>query len=518
MKRFANSIIIGVLITIVVQSCSNSILDYNDPNNYDTNSYFNTPSQIREASTAIYSGLFFDRMMGWRWPEMFDVLANEANAQPPARTNEANIIAFLQYQFNGNNDCISGYWKMLYRIILRANLTIYKGNEYLEKHQDDNAMVKESIGEAYFLRGWAYTQLAFYWGRVPLRTSYDQTGNEDAKRTDTEEEVWAVAEADFKQAQNLLPPSWDDNNRGRATSGAATGFLGKLYLYTKKYEEAEAEFSKMNNYALVPADKWSGMFGETEENGPESIFEIQFQFWKGVSNTTGTFNNPEGNPLYGRENCHQQLYGWNDWNNWYFPERRVIDFRYNDESDAAYVDPRAKLTFYGGGIGDDVWCENCTSGPKPFTLADAYYRKYLNKEFKETENTAESSNNLILMRYADVLLMRAECALKGAAPNVQKAIAFINEVRIRIGAFPYEKNYTVDQAFELLKRERQLEFMGEAQRFNDLKRWGILKETMDPEMAALGVSPIDPKYYYFPIPQVEIDNNFKLGTVDNDWN
>jgi hypothetical protein len=265
------------------------------------------------------------------------------------------------------------------------------------------------------------------------------------------------------------------------------------------------------------------MFGENHPNGIESIFEIQVKFYEGSNGAAAIFDDPEGPNQWnvlGRETCHNQLYGWNDWNNWYFPARRINDFIYRDESGRDYTDPRAPLTFYqkAGGIGDDVWCENCPEGPQPFEADDAYYKKYMNKEYKSGENGCQSSNNLILMRYADVVLMRAECALKGASPDVARALGFINEVRRRTGAFEYAGSYTAEEAFELLKRERQLEFMGEYHRFNDLKRWGILKETMDPEMAAIGASPVDPKYYLFPIPQTEIDTNLGLGEVANDWN
>ena len=156
---------------------------------------------------------------------------------------------------------------------------------------------------------------------------------------------------------------------------------------------------------------------------------------------------------------------------------------------APYVDPRAALTFYGGTIGDQTYCDNCPDGVKPFDFASYgyWYRKVTNKENKPNENGIQTGNNIRLMRYADVLLMRAECQIK--IGDVNAGIGFINQVRTRIGAFPYINSYTHDQAFELLKRERQLEFMGEQIRYNDLKRWGILKETMNIELQAMfGIS------------------------------
>jgi hypothetical protein len=95
----------------------------------------------------------------------------------------------------------------------------------------------------------------------------------------------------------------------------------------------------------------------------------------------------------------------------------------------------------------------------------------------------------------------------------------INQVRERIGAFKYLGSYSKAQAFELLKRERQIEFMGEQVRFNDLKRWGILEETMNPELQAMfGIQPVTAKHYLWPIPQIEIDSNPGLGLVEDNWN
>ena len=501
-------------------SCSD-ILDYDDPNHKNTDSYFNKPEEINQAAIAIYSAFHYNSMFGWRWPEMFDALANEFDGKPAALANEANIAAIQNYQFNNTNDAVSGYWKLLYRMILRSNLVIYKGEEYLTNNSASE-VVSKSLGDAYFLRGWAYTQLAFYWGRVPLRLSYVDEGNGDAPRASKAEEVWAVAETDLKKAQTLLPDTWDAPNLGRATKGAATGFLGKLYLYNKKYTEAEAEFAKLEGkYTLLAANQWLDNFGETNENNSESVFEIQFEAYAGTNRGTAGFGEPEttsGQP--GRETLHAQLYSWTDWSNWAFQPRRVKDFQYQSETETAYIDPRAALTFYGG-IGDQTYCDNCTEGVKPFDFKQFgyWYKKYTNKENKPSENTAETSNNWRLLRYADILLMRAECKLNGAATDIPGSMELINQVRRRIGAFEYKKVYSKEQAFELLKRERQLEFMGEQVRFNDLKRWGILKETMNIETQALfGKNAVEDKHYFFPIPQVEIDSNIGLGPVANNWN
>jgi len=520
MKKLINIKLLSLLLVFFGVSCSEDIMDFKNPNSYTTDTYFNTPSEIEKAVIGIYSSFYFNSMYAWKWPETFDVLANEVEPTPAAAANESDIMAMYQYQFNNTSGIIAGFWRLLYKVILRSNLVIDKASAYLDD-KGENADVTRSLGEAYFLRGWAYTQLAFYYGRVPLRLTFDQSGNVDAPLTETVKEVWDVAESDFKMAKDLLPEvstySFDD--LGRASKGAAIGFLGKLYLYNKDYAKAEAEFALLDGkYSLVPANRWEENFDETVENNEESLFAIQFQWFAG-GELNGMFGDPEGHSTTSTNTCHVKLYTWGEiggWDNWRFQPMRVNDFQYKDEANNDYVDPRAALTFYGG-IGDNTVLDNSPEGPQPYTFANTdpqiyYYKKYTNLE--NLRGTQESGINLSLMRYADVVLMRAECKLETG--DIPGCISFINQVRDRIGAFQYLGSYSKTEAFDLLKRERQIEFMGEYVRFNDLKRWGILETTMNPELQIIfGIQPVTAESYLFPIPQIEIDSNPGLGPTGN---
>src|SRR5690606_8066550 len=108
------------------------------------------------AVNAAYVGFYFNSMMGFQWNTMFNVLAAEAEPTPAALPNEPDLVPLWQYIHNNSSRAIENYWRMLYRIILRSNLTIDKAQEYLEDNGDDeNNIVSYSQGEAYFLRGWA---------------------------------------------------------------------------------------------------------------------------------------------------------------------------------------------------------------------------------------------------------------------------------------------------------------------------------------------------------------------------
>ena len=521
MKKILNIKFLLLILVFGVVSCNEDIMDYKNENAYSYDTYFNTPDEIQKGAIAAYGSFYFNGMYNFAWLEMFDVMANESSPTAAGAANEADIMSMYKYQHKSTTGPVGSYWRLLYKMILRSNLVIDKATAYL-KDKGDNAIVSRSLGEAYFLRGYAYSQLAFYWGRVPLRLQFNQAGIEDAPRTATVKEVWDVAEADFKKAKELLPEasSYSKAELGRATKGAAIGFLGKLYLYNKDYAKADAEFALLEGkYSLLPGTQWDQNFDDKNENNQESLFEIQFQWFDG-NFLWGAFTGPEGFSTPSTQSTHVQLYTWGDvggWDNWKFQSMRVKDFQYKDEANADYTDPRAKLTFYGG-IGDNTILDKSTEGAKPYDFAKLgyYYRKYTNLE-NEKVNFLQSEVNLRLMRYADVLLMRAECKLQNG--DIPGCIILINQVRERIGAFKYLGSYTKDKAFELLMRERQLEFMGEQVRFNDLKRWGLLETTMNPELQVLfGTQPVTAKHYLFPIPQMEIDSNLKLGSVENGWN
>ncbi len=146
---------------LLVGSCNKKIMDYPDPNSKSIESYFNTPEEIQQGAVAIYSSFFSNSAFTWRLPEMFDGLANEFDGRPSS-TGETYIQLLWRYQHNNSSEPIWQFWRLLYRMILRSNLVIFKGDQYTAAHGNDE-MVSHALGDAYFLRGWANSQLAFHW-------------------------------------------------------------------------------------------------------------------------------------------------------------------------------------------------------------------------------------------------------------------------------------------------------------------------------------------------------------------
>ena len=516
-----------ILLTLLLTNCAD-VVDYPNPSAYDSENYFTTPASISEAVTATYAGFYFQGLFQHQWHVVFDALGNEFDVGPGG-SNELDAIQAWNYVHRNDNAYLTAMWKSLYRVVLRANLAIDKGTQVYAKTSD--ASIPRLLAEAKFLRAWAYFQLAFYWERVPLRVTFDQSNNTNAKRAPVEE-VWQQVQTDLEAAIAELPSQYTGDDIGRATKGAAIALLGKKYLYNKEYAKAEAEFAKLEGtYQLLPREQWSDNFGENNKNNREGVFEIQHH-WFENSFIWGTFGNlqEEGSP--GQPSVHTaraQLYGFNDWSNWKFSPQRVRDFVYTDENNQLFVDPRAALTFYGRPaagdtlqLGDLNWCDNCPDEEvKSFDFTGKngfWFRKYQNYEYKTGENVLQTNNNYRLIRYADVLLMRAEALI--FQNKVTEGLALINRVRQRAGAFPYERVYAQAEAIELLKRERVLELVGEEHRYNDLKRWGTAKQVLNAELQQRGRTPaFEDKHLLLPIPLEEINNNAGVrGDVANSWN
>src|SRR5665647_83603 len=90
---------IALQLLLLATSCGKDMLNITDPNSYNYDVYFNTPAEIREGTNAIYAGFYNNNMMNFEWPEMFDVLANEATPTQPALANEPAVSALWLYQY-----------------------------------------------------------------------------------------------------------------------------------------------------------------------------------------------------------------------------------------------------------------------------------------------------------------------------------------------------------------------------------------------------------------------------------
>jgi hypothetical protein len=299
---------------------------------------------------------------------------------------------------------------------------------------------------------------------------------------------------DFSAAADLLPATWDAANRGRVTKNSANGMLGKSLVFrasaTKNqadYTAAITAFNKISGASLVA--KFDDNFAWDTENNAESLFEFQASQSRGDNIwLDNDFDNNVGN---------QSIY-WGYYDNNYALFGRSRMYVTGKVANAFTIgDPRRTLTF---------------------NPADSTVRKYASRN-KNNGAGAGSINNYRILRFADVLLLKAEAILQSGGSTAE-AIGLINQVRARAramapaGLLPadlltVETNRTT--IMDWIMTERLLELAGEGQRWFDLRRWhmqGIitLNNAFFSSRIPNNVN-FQTKHIYFPIPNAEIDVN-----------
>jgi hypothetical protein len=521
MKNLKKIIVISTI--VIFGGCERDLLEVENMNSYTDESYFKTQEQFNEAIIATYVVFSHEGMMAREWYFIFDLLANDAEKASPLVGTELQLA---NYSYTQTNSDIVALWSSLYRMNFRANLALKVMEDWEPLTPTEESLKEQYIAEAHWLRGFAYFNLVTNWGRVPLKLTYE-AAQENAEPRASVEEVWKVVEEEFLAAILNLPVEYSEDQKGRATKGAAIAFLGKTYLFQKKYDKAITQLEKLRNgpfdYSLDPS--YDHLFSEDNINSPEIVFSVNHTYT--TSNTQYyMFGGQEGGGGRTFHTGRAQEYGFNDWQNVVVSDALVAAHEYpNPQNGNAYIDPRADNTYYGSDAngGDTEFCDYCTEGPiaYPYDFFGNSYRKYEPYETQEHTSAPMSGINTHVIRYADVLLMLAEAYIESGT-DITKGISLINEVRNRpsVMAVNYPLTLNQDEARTALRRERRIEFAGEQSRWFDLTRWGIAQEVLNTEHPeGPGQQAFEDKHVLFPIPLQERNTNPDLASdVANEWN
>lgn len=477
---------------ILVVACdTDKDLNLVNPNGLSPSTFFKNESQVQSAVNAIYANL---QTRGLYSRHMFfsqDNMSHENDGNPQL---EADKRQYLDFSFDSSHGPIADYWESCFRGINKANFVI--GNEELisaiDESQLSQARKNKFLGEAKFLRALYNFLLVTRFGDIPLIE--DIPVNVDGITKSSKDAVYTLIISDLQFASaNLLDKSSED--LGRATKGAAIALLGKVYLFQGEHGLALTEFKKLTGYSLE--DNYFDNFKEETEHGVESIFEIEYDDDLGASakwdsSTSGA--GPNEATFRGQE------YGFNDWFN-VFPSDDLLD-----EFEAG--DPRYADSFYS--VGDTFAGGANTVTEGDLTAGEvrrAGWKKYQNY-YKDANEDQESGINFKYLRYADVLLMMAECANEVETQDI--AIGYINQVRKRpsVDLAELPLGLTKAEVFEAIIHERKVELAGEQVRFNDILRWGNAATELS------GTNFQEGKHNLWPIPDREISSNEGLSPSD----
>jgi starch-binding outer membrane protein, SusD/RagB family len=363
-------------------------------------------------------------------------------------------------------------WAVLYNIINRCNLVIERVPT-IEDITLTPALRNQFIGEAHFLRGFCYFTLVRNWGDVPVLLTPSTTVDRDYKLPRTPRvKVLEQAESDLLAAESLIPPTF--KNKSRGSVAGARGLLAKLYLWRAGTEANSSFYNKVVDYAnLVIADPAYALVAGTAyatlyadgANTSEAIFEVNVKGSRagggGLSNLTQTYLPTASNPTGG--------------NNRLLPSQKLV---------SAYEpnDRRRPVTLRLPGENP----EGFTSNGFPTTSTVIYQRKYTGTLVAAAR---EGDDNYIILRTADVILMKAEALNEISAANVTDVRTLVNQIRTRagLGATPATTQATLRDAID---KERFVELAFEGDRWYDLVRTNRLTSAFAgyPEFQNRGVN------------------------------
>ncbi len=286
MKKKRIIYLISCLLFVLAIGCSKNFLNQNDTSHISQDVLFTKPQDGISLVNAIYDGFQHDN-------QSFVLKSLWYNANYTAQDffNWGADISYNNYQFTPTFGSLNAFWNLSYQGIARANSAIPIIEKMRTDKVIDDSLANFLTGQTYFLRGVYYYYLACTFGGVPLELQ-TVTDNGLHPRS-TQDSVFASVAADMTTAAALLP--WPENLQsgdiGRATKGAALGYLGAAQMWIKNYAAAVTAFKELiPHYTLT--QNFIDIHEYDHQNNPESIFELQFAL-PGGSKPDWSYNNNE---------------------------------------------------------------------------------------------------------------------------------------------------------------------------------------------------------------------------------
>lgn len=435
-----------ILITLILcTALSCDVLDVEPQNSISAEEAFKTKEDIEKGILGAYASFQSLSYYGRTYGIFSDLSAD--NLSHPL---DATATAYAEVDNNNilpENGSVDGIWSIAYDGINVANNVIDKVPTIAEMTEDEK---NEALAELYFIRALNHFNLLNYFGGVPIKVAPTVgVNNLDAPRNSVEE-VYSQIINDLIFATENLPSS---GPKIRANTYTAKALLAKVYLYKQDYPNAKMLSSEVisdGNYTLLP--NYSDVFAA--DQSAESIFEISFSELE--RNRIAEYNFPTS--LNGRREVE--------------PSQDLLDaFESGDERF------EASIAFEGD---------------------KAYAIKY--------DDLSLGTDNVIVLRIADMYLIRAEAEANLSAPNVSSVQADINEIRLRANLQPTSES-SITQLLRIIEDERRIEFAFEGQRWFDLVRTDRAISVL-PNVNSINQT-------LFPIPTDEIQTNNSPGMVQN---
>lgn len=505
-------IVITLCVLLAVTSCSDDFIRRSSLTQIAENNFWQSEQDAFLALNGVYStlqskSLYGGNLNGWQGIPGFDGLGDNAFNQ----YKWEGLGVFMEGTVDPSSGPTLSFWTDIYRGIARVNSVIKNVQEISEDLVSADKK-KELLGQGYFLRALLYFNIAVYFEDAPLITEPQSLEDAYVPKSSYAEITTQIVE-DLKLAIDYLPVSWSSDLYGYATKGAALGLFARVQLYNHVYDGQDGVLALTQQamglgYSLDP--DYAHLFTQDGETSPEIVFAVRFL--RGDNTNSGELfsGTYQGTPKVDQRPMPNLVH------DYYCTDGLPITTSplYNAADQRQNRDPRALATIYfkGDQYFDDPVKVFPGNGPTGYGM-----RKYIRRgaDAEGNREFAESSQDFYVIRYADVLLMRAEAMAETG--DVAGATALIDQVRDRVN-MPHvedvEGAVNQQQMVTIVRHERRVELALEGLRFMDLKRWGEVEEGFQ-RAADDPVGSYNPVYQgrkseVFPIPQNEIDVNPNL--------
>jgi hypothetical protein len=476
-------IILSVLAVSLLTACDPSLLDIPQQGVISEDTFYKTDGDAEQAIATCYqwwrnmeSGAFLGGVHYANGFMMRNLLSDELNTGG-SRSDQPMLQEFNESAVSVTNAVVQGYYQDLFKLIYKAHLVM--------EHFDasESAVKKRAVAEAHFFRAWAYLYLVTLWGTPPYIDHSVEPDKGDLENGDPAL-IWKLIEDDMEACINSgalgTKRNADDQEGGiRLTTEAAQAFYGRALLYEGKYAEAKVQLKKVidsGKYGLVPADKFVYFYHTTNNHCKEYVLEIN-RHYDMANNGWGSLN---GTMTTGQSGWFAILWNWGfnygvcagpesanyfdlnattGYSNGLVPKSLYDDYKAAGEEDGI----RRKATILS--LQDLIDMNIFFDRTMAMYMNEGYWRfKWLPLLQDENVNYWVGSMACTpMIRYADVLLMMAECCVKTG----ESGDAYFNQVRTRAGV-PTKTGVTLED----IKTERHLELALEGVRYHDLLRWG----------------------------------------------
>jgi hypothetical protein len=523
-------LILGTLaLTLPFAGCqsANDLLNVVSPTTVSDANFWTQEADAQLFLTGTYSTL-----PGW-----FDVIGMDGLTDNGGVNRQFdNRYVFSDGSFDPQSGYARGLWVQYYNGVSRAN-QLLANIDRIPTGKIDPTRKARYIAEAKFLRAVDYLQLVSLFGDVPMPLTVLTDAEARATPKTAASKIYDQILTDLDQAAAGLPAAYTGSDIGRATKWAALSFKARAALYAGRFQiAADAAKQVIDGGAFTLHPDYAQLFTYAGENNKEAIFVRGYaktaQATGQNSNVFGEFG-PPTNSAAGRVVPIRSLvdaYLMTDgkpitssplYNSAPYPNATGTQYSNRDPRLAATIlYPGASWdggTFDSRPIGLSTKPEAISLGNENVSVTGFNIRKYI--DLADKADRGNGGIDLMLMRYADVLLMYAEAKVALGQASDPAAVAAFNAVRARVG-MPTVALLTED----VVRLERRVELAFEGLRLFDIRRWKIAAAVM-PVPAVTGIDYINAagtkitaaqpasarafpaRDYLWPIPQSELDLN-----------